>query len=229
MKYKSLKILLPYLEEYEQHKGAEHKELDINDFSRWLSRKTDVESSQFLEKEKPKATNQAMSPQGHKQAQISQLLNLMYKYLKFYIKKGLSHTAVSNPDDFGFLATLFMEGKMQKHVLIEKNTMEFSSGVEVIRRLERHKLIKSEADPQDKRAHLVTLTELGRNTFFQVLPTVQQIGGIAIAELSEKEQDLLLGLLHKLNDFHNPIFFDAKDLSVEQIVEHYVASKCEAC
>lgn len=226
MNYYLLKALLPYLENFENSHDTSEK-LGIKEFSQWLSSlEIDPQAQNTMKTYQIKASTTKNSapipPQGDNKARIAQLLALMYKYLKFYLRKGFEKLPLSSPDDFGFLATLMLEGEMRKNVLIEKNTMEFTSGMEVIRRLERHGFIESKPDPNDKRAKLVFITNLGKRTFIQITPSIKQIGSIVVGPLSIAEQELLLSLLTKLNHFHSPIFQTAKKEDIESIIKHYL-------
>lgn len=229
MRYKLLKKILPYIEAFEIEQEEKSGKQDMQSFIRWL-----IVQENFKKYKQQKAKSKkeqgikaykspSIGPQGDNKAQITQLLVLMYKYIKFYLKKGFDQSPLAGPDDFGFLATLMMDGHLHKNSLIEKNTLEFSSGMEVIRRLERKKLIKSSVDPDDRRAKLVEITEEGVAVFLNILPRMNQIGTIATANLNEAERNQLLTLLNKLNHFHNPIFHEAKKDSVEDIMQQFIS------
>ncbi len=213
MQYQLLKELLPYLEAFEAVKKNDSDSLE--DFIEWLINERKGDKIQSVEKY---YRSPSMDLQGNLNAQITQLLALMNKYLRFYLKKGFEGTVLSGPDDFGFLATLFLEGDLQKNELIEKNTMEFSSGMEVIKRLEKNKLIESLPDNKDKRAKIVQLTEEGKGVLVSIMPLMTQIAQIAMANLNNTEREQLLEILNKLNHFHNPIFHQSKKDSIEEIL-----------
>ena len=215
MKYELLIQLLHELDEYETTPPATAEaHNNIADFAQWLSAKHKTTPA-------PPVEVRAIAPQGDNPAQITQLIALMYKYIKFYLRKVFEPTALRSPDDFGFLATLFMEGSLQKHELIEKNTLEFSSGVEIIKRLEQKGLITTVADPNDRRARRVTISPLGRACFFGIMPDMAKIGKLAMGNLSSSEQTILLDLLHRLNHFHAPIFQQEKQSVAADIFDKY--------
>lgn len=213
MKYKLLGELLPYLEHFESKGGGE----TVHDFIGWM------QTSPTLKKDIIEGkTLKSIPLQGDVNSQICQLIALMYKYVRFYYKKGFKDSLLQTMEDFGFLATLAMFGDLRKNTLIQKNTSEFTSGMEVIRRLERNDLIESFLDPEDKRARRVKITEKGQGVFYQALPVLQQMGEVATGELTDVEKQQLFELLNKLNYFHNPIFHNEKDTSLNTIVEDYV-------
>lgn len=214
MKYKLLAEMLPYLEQFEEKGGGE----TLDDFVAWM------QTAPILKKDAPTNVLKSVPLQGNVNAQICQLVALMYKYVRFYYKKGFKDSPLQTMEDFGFLATLAMFGDLRKNKLIQKNTSEFTSGMEVIRRLERNELIESFLDPEDKRARRVKITKKGHKIFLEALPVLQQMGAIAVGELAEVEKQQLFELLNKLNYFHNPIFHEEKESPLDIIVKDYVAT-----
>ncbi len=212
MKYKLLAEILPYLEEFEEKGSGE----TIDDFVAWM------QTTPILKKNSDAKVLKSIPLQGSVNAQICQLIALMYKYVRFYYKKGFKNSLLQTMEDFGFLATLATFGDLRKNTLIQKNTSEFTSGMEVIRRLERNELIESFPDPEDKRARRVKTTKKGQGVFYQAFPVLQKMGEIATGELTEAEKQQLLELLNKLNYFHNPIFHEEKETPLDTIITDYV-------
>lgn len=213
MNYKLLGELLPYIAEFEKRQEGE----GVKDFLNWMQQK-ELDIKPQTEVPLP---YKSVPLQGGVDAQICQLIALLYKYVRFYFKKGLKDTLLQTTEDFGFLATLVTMGDLRKNELIQKNTSEFTSGMEVIRRLERNELIISFLDAEDKRARKVRITEKGRLEFVNALPILKKIGAIATGRLSDLEKMRLLELLNNLNHFHNPIFHEEKDTELEKIVRDY--------
>ncbi|BDS11628.1 MarR family winged helix-turn-helix transcriptional regulator [Aureispira anguillae] len=214
MKYKLLTELLPYLDQFE--KKNKQKETNINDFLIWMN------GAPKLEQQAPQKSLKSIPLQGGINAQICQLISLLHKYVRFYYRKGFKESYIQTTEDFGFLATLATVGDLRKNELIQKNTSEFTSGMEVIRRLERNELIETFLDENDKRARRVRITDKGRGAFLQALPILQKIGTIATGQLTDLEKQQLVDLLNKLNYFHNPIFHEEKEANLVNIIEDYV-------
>ena len=212
MKYKLLAGILPYLEQFEEIGGGD----TIDDFVAW------IQTAPILKEDSKAIILESVPLQGNVNAQICQLIGLMYKYVRSYYKKGFKNSLLQTMEDFGFLATLAMFGDLRKNELIQKNTSEFTSGMEVIRRLERNELIESFLDPEDKRARRVQITAKGQGVFYETLPVLQKMGNIATGKLTEVEKQQLFELLNKLNYFHNPIFHEEKETSLDVIIKEYV-------
>lgn len=217
MNYKLLTELIPYIEEFEKKK----KGASMEDFISWMHKDPTIKAAEPAQVDSDHS--RFIPLQGGINAQICQLIALLHKYVRFYFKKGMKDTLLQTTEDFGFLASLATYGDLRKNELIQKNTSEFTSGMEVIRRLERNKFIVSFSDKEDKRAKRVRITELGQKAFVEALPILRNIGEVATGQLSNIEKESLLKLLSNLNDFHNPIFHDEKESPIEKIIEDYVS------
>jgi len=221
MSYQNIKLLIAELEAFEnEQNNPSSQPTNMPAFAHWLQKKYPLPHKGLEHFDY--SQSESAPPQGSDAAQITQMIVLMYKYLKFYLKKFFENTPLTSPDDFGFLAVLATQGEMQKNELINRNTMEFSSGIEIIKRLEKNDLIISSPDDSDKRAKKVQITEKGAAFFWSLIPDMARIGKLALGNLKEKEIDELWRLLHKLNHFHNPIFHEQKAAEIGEILDKYV-------
>lgn len=212
MDYTLLADLLPYLEAFQRTEQSS----SVTEFITWLQKAPSLDMGDS------KSTSTAISSNASLDIQTIHLLALSHKYIRFLYKKGFKQSLLQTTEDFAFLATLHHFGDLRKNELIQTNTSEFTSGMEVIRRLERNGLIESFLDEGDRRARRVQLTREGTAVFHKALPVLKDIGNIATAPLTDFEKKRLLQLLHKLNNFHNPIFHEGKDSDIEEITNSYV-------
>jgi DNA-binding MarR family transcriptional regulator len=150
---------------------------------------------------------------------ISILLVLTYRYARIYLKQAMKDSALNTPDEFSFLITLMTYKNMRKGELISRQVMEKTSGTEVIRRLLRRGMIAESDDINDKRGKLISITEQGRDEILKILPQMGNVSEIIVGNLSNDEVNTLSYLLKKLDHFHNDIYRNKKDLSLEDILQ----------
>lgn len=150
---------------------------------------------------------------------ITILLVLMYRYAKSYVKKALAGKIIQTGDEFSFLITLLTFESLTKTELINKQVIEKTSGIEIIKRLLNQELITEFADPTDKRSVRVAITPKGRNEILSILPEMSVVSNIVKGNLTDNEISSLLYLLRKLDFFHNDIFMNKRNLTLEQLVE----------
>ncbi|KGR72440.1 MarR family winged helix-turn-helix transcriptional regulator [Streptococcus phocae subsp. salmonis] len=104
------------------------------------------------------------------------------------------------PTQFGVLEVLYSKGGMRINHLIESLLATSGNMTVVLRNMERNGWIERHKDPEDKRAHVVCLTETGKTLIEQVLPKHIERVESAFSIFSQEEQLQLIELLKKFKD-----------------------------
>lgn len=150
---------------------------------------------------------------------ISTLLVFMYRYAVVYFKKALRKGNINTLDEFSFLIVLMTYPSLSKTELIQKLILEITSGIEVIKRLLKNKLIEEFPNPNDKRSVLVAITEKGKKELIELFPGMGLVGNVVVGNLTPVEVSSLSFLLRKLDYYHNDIFRHHRDLSLEELLD----------
>ena len=90
------------------------------------------------------------------------------------------------------------EGGVRQKTLTEELRINPSSVSELISKLESDGYVKRTVDPTDKRATLITLTELGEARAAELADERAEKMGKAFARLTDEEKEQLIALLEKL-------------------------------
>lgn len=212
-KFEIIKDLVAILDEYD---NAAKTELSTEDFLFWLNEKKLLSGQS--------ATANLDKNEGNQMAEwrISYYVWLMSKYAKNYVKKALQDLPLVGLDDFGYLITLCFEGDKTKTELIQQNINEVSSGMEIIKRLQKNGLIKSHRDENDKRATKLSATPKGHQILAAAMQEMFKATNIVAGNLNNEERLNLLTILNKLHAFHNPIFLNESKTELEEIREKYL-------
>lgn len=184
--------LLPLIEEFE----ATNQKAEINGFLQFA-----------VQKQNP-STRNSTPINGELQIMSNQLgffLNYLFRFLKNYTKTALRNSAVSTADEFVFLATLNRETSMRKTDLIKNNMMETPSGIEVIKRLLKNKLVSELSDPDDKRAVRLKISEKGKKELYTIFGEMNKVSKVLVGNLEVAEIKQLHHLLEKLFTHHQLI------------------------
>jgi len=213
MDYSALRALIDHFESYEKETGL----TDLSSFAIWLNRR--------LQPRPPEEDIPPVNRYGDYNGQLAHAVVMLYLHAKHYIKTALADLPLKGLHDFTFLATLTEARDLRKSDLIEQNMLEFPSGMEVIRRLQRHDLIYDFPDPNDARSRRVALTATGREVFQQALLQMIKATAIVGGTLSTEEKISLLTTLHKLLEFHRPIWKEAHGEPLEEIMEKYLSAE----
>lgn len=90
------------------------------------------------------------------------------------------------------------DGAVRQKTLVEELDISPAAVSELVTKLERDEYVKREVDPEDKRATLIKLTDLGKARAAELADERNERFSKAFAALSDKEKDQLLKLLEKL-------------------------------
>jgi MarR family 2-MHQ and catechol resistance regulon transcriptional repressor len=100
--------------------------------------------------------------------------------------------------DFGVLEALLHKGPLPVNALGAKVLLTSGSMTAAVDRLERRRLVKRQADADDRRARVVHLTARGQRVIREMFASHAESMDRAVAVLSARERATLLGLLRKL-------------------------------
>lgn len=145
----------------------------------------------------------------------------MGRYIDNYGRKNLPDTPIGSIDEFTYLIVLLEHTEISKSELIQYNGHAITTGTDIIKRLLKKGFVIQKANPEDKRSYLIELTEMGKGALFQSSGTVNKLSVIAAGILSNDELIQLVGMLQKLDKFHDKVHQENKDLRIAEIIEEF--------
>jgi DNA-binding MarR family transcriptional regulator len=148
---------------------------------------------------------------------LGKALNRLNKFSVFYSKKNLIELELKTLDDFVFLKNLTESGPMTKKQLIDSHITEYTSGIEIIKRLIQLGLVKEKIDDSDKRATSISTTAKGKIILKKCYPYMNQIGSVIFDSLTEQETNQLAHILNKLDALHTNIYLNQRDASLDEL------------
>ena len=90
------------------------------------------------------------------------------------------------------------DGGVRQKALVEELDISPAAVSELVSKLEKDEYVKREADPGDKRATIIKLTDLGKARAAELADERNERFAKAFTALTDKEKDQLLKLLEKL-------------------------------
>jgi DNA-binding MarR family transcriptional regulator len=116
------------------------------------------------------------------------------------LKKGFAAQGVDGmkPAYLAALLSLWTEDGLKVVDLGRRAGLETSTMTGLLDRMERDGLVTRDADPDDRRAHLIHLTEKGRTVRKPVLRVVDQVIGDVFDGIAEDELDRMKELFRKV-------------------------------
>ena len=207
MNYLLLKEVIENLEQFDQEKNSS----SIEDFRIWMNEKAyqNVNPTELFKKENQKVFDL--------ENEIAKQVILLGRFTKQMIRRGLKEFPQLANEEFTYLYRLMDEETLTKMQLVERNAHEKQTGMEIIKRLVKNKLVEEFPDENDKRTTRLKLTELGKDTFLESIKDVTTTSRVLSAKLEDKEKENLLAILRKLNEFHFHIYQEYKTAEIDEI------------
>lgn len=187
------------------------KDGDLKNFANWIlsenkfdAKQSDQEDFIVAQVEKMEEKNEI--PNLANRGVIGHLLARMNLFVKNYAKQPFQEIGLNSIEEFRLLQMIDRVKNINKSELSNESLMEFSTVVDVLKRFTKKGLIKQVTDPNDQRASLLQMTSKGKSFLLKIYKTLASIKPNIAGDLTFKEQETLINLLLKLNNFHTDFF-----------------------
>lgn len=195
------------------------KDGDLKNFANWIlnenksvAKQSDQEDFIVAQVEKMEEKN--LIPDLANRGIIGHLLARMNLFVKNYAKQPFHELGLNSLEEFRLLQMIDRVKNINKSELSNESLMEFSTVVDILKRFTKKGLIKQVTDPNDQRASLLQITNKGKSLLLKTYETLASIKPNIAGDLTLREQEILINLLLKLNNFHTDFF-----------EEHYINKK----
>ncbi len=219
-KYNIIKQLINLWETYEDE---EIEEQNLLNFSEWMveqiKRKT-IDNTKLSTKRELNLHSEnviqfvnKLEPKSRFQEYILRIARLE----EFYIRKYLIDLPLNSRLEYLFLFTVDNLEKAKKTDLINIHLVEYTTGMDTIRRLIRNKLLNELPDEQDKRAKLLVLTNEGYEILRMANKRMEEARNMFLACISPNKWKKTLSVLNEIEEFHSNIYLNHYDKPFPEI------------
>ena len=108
--------------------------------------------------------------------------------------------------EFLFLQAVDMLEKAKKTDLINIYHLEYTTGMDTIRRLINNNLLYEIQDETDKRIKLLIMSDFGRVVYEQAKKRINDESTMFFTAISDNKWKKVLPALEEIDDFHNDVF-----------------------
>ncbi|MBN2481967.1 MAG: MarR family transcriptional regulator [Bacteroidales bacterium] len=144
-------------------------------------------------------------------ARFLECISRIARFHEFYIRKFLEELPVNGRLEFMFLLTVNIMDKAKKTDLINIHMVEYTTGMDTIRRLINNGLLEEMPDENDKRARLLVLTPKGKSILLKSSSKMTDERNMFLACISSNKWKKTLPVLEEINEFHNAIYMNHYD------------------
>jgi len=204
-------ILKQVIDLYDAYEG-EGKPLNLLAFAQWMMTRINEEpqlNKEFVTKEKysaglPEAFS--LMKQMNERARFLETNARIARYHEFYIRKALKDMVINSRLEFLFLQGISLLGKARKTDLIHLFHLEYTTGMDTIRRLINNGLLHETQDESDKRAKLLVLTDKGKKVMEQAGKRISDENTMFFTAVNDNKWKKVLPVLEEIDAFHNGIY-----------------------
>ncbi|MEK5278819.1 MULTISPECIES: MarR family winged helix-turn-helix transcriptional regulator [Paenibacillus] len=132
--------------------------------------------------------------------QISALISASHA---LNVRTAAAFDSTIQPAAFHIVRWLYSYGPTSASVLAESTAMDRSSVSRLIKQLENLGYVRREDSPNDRRAILLTLTDLGRQKTFDALQDKEFIFYERIAQWDNQQLETFIQMLQEFNGFND--------------------------
>lgn len=212
-KYSIIKQIIDLWESFEEEAIEEHSLLN---FSEWMADHL---------KEKPvihakKRSKQEFLPQTESDTFLDSLeLNSRFqeyilriaRFEDYYIRKYLVNLPLNSRLEYLFLYTVDNLEKARKTDLINIHLVEYTTGMDTIRRLIRNNLLDELPDEQDRRAKLLVITNDGADILKVASKRIAEAHKMFLATISPNKWKKALAVLDEIHQIHSYVYLNHYD------------------
>lgn len=218
-RYAVLKQIIDLYGEYE----SEGEPLNLHDFSQWMISRMNEDPGLNKEKSPGEKYVQNRSGSGsfikrfNDKERFLETTCRIARYHDFYIRKALKDLVINSRLDYLFLYTINALKKARKTDLINIYHLEYTTGMDTIRRLINNDLLSETQDESDKRAKLLVLTQQGREVLEMAVRKINVENMMFFAAVSENKWKKVLPVLEEMDDFHDQIYLKHNQQSFAEL------------
>lgn len=211
-RYEVLKQIIDLWEEYEENTD----QIQLKDFAEWL---------QMQMKERPEFTEKTTFPRFRNSPSLQsqtlrnfdeptrflEYISRISRFNEFYTRKFLDGLPINNRLEFLFLQTVNITGKSKKTDLINYLLVEYTTGMDTIKRLINNGLLQETLNENDKRVKLLEITEEGKEKLAIAEKRIKDERIMFLACTSMNKWKKTMPVLEEICDFHNVIYNNHND------------------
>ncbi len=218
-KYNNIQQLIAYWQEYEETNTTD----SFSDFGLWLGKESKI---------KPTTDSTRDSSSTHEVFEKKMLAfdsNIHHRFLnlfsrlsrlqEFYTRRLFEGLPLNNLLEFNFLFSLNKKVSYKKKEIIDFNLVEYTTGIDIIKRLIRLRLVNEFPDQLDKRSKRLKITSEGKRVLVDALIVINKMGHLFFDNWELENWEPCLHNLSELEAYHAKIFTSGNTFSGYELLQ----------
>ena len=218
-KYNSIKRLIELWEAYED----ETDQQELLEFAEWLTIKLTEKPDLNLKLSKKRVKNEApeniaLFKSLDEPIRFLEYTSRISRLHDFYIKKFFIDLPINNRLEYLFLYTVNEKKEAKKTELINTHMVDYTTGMDTIKRLVNNGLLEEMPDETDKRAKLLVITNKGKQILELSGRKVSDEIHMFLACISMNKWKKTLSVFEEINEFHTGIYQTHNDKTPAELM-----------
>jgi DNA-binding MarR family transcriptional regulator len=218
-KYNSIKRLIELWETYED----ETDQQELLEFADWLisklKEKPDLNikyTRKMIKNEEPQ--NSLLIKNMDEPTRFLEYTSRISRLHDFYIKKFFNELPINNRLEYLFLYTVNVKKEAKKTELINIHLVDYTTGMDTIKRLVNNGMLEETLDEFDKRAKLLVITPEGKRLLEQAGKKITDEIQMFLSCISSNKWKKTLSVFEEINDFHSEIYRTHNDKTPAELL-----------
>ena len=206
-KYDEIQRLISLWQEFEKSTIRP----DLPKFGDWLKNHVQEESRsnngemKRVENSDEQYINEEIESLPIKQQMMS-LFSRLARMQDFYSKKFFDGLPINSLLEFNFLFSINKNVSLRKKEIIGLHLVEYSTGIDILKRLIKLQLVMESRDEIDKRSKRLKMTSEGKKVLVEALIRMNKINDLFFIDYSDRDLEPFLSILYLLDDHHKKLF-----------------------
>lgn len=206
-RYGDLKQLIDLWEEYEDHST----QANLQEFAGWLNDKVAEkpaknEKSIYIRVSNPPAIYAQTLQNFNDETLFLEYISRIARFHEFYTRKFLEGLLINSRLEYQFLQTVHLLQKAKKTDLISLLLVEYTTGMDIIKRLINNGLLLETQNENDKRVKMLELTNEGNTLLTLADKRIKEERLMFLECISMNKWKKTMPYLKELSEFHNSIY-----------------------
>ena len=149
---------------------------------------------------------------------LAKLMGTISHFMGVYVDAAVKEIPeIKRAEDFYIINTIANLGEARKTDIINSHFLELSSGIDLMNRLVKAKLIQERIDPADKRSRLMSATDKGERVLLKCYEKFSRMAEIIFWGMSIDDKKLCIQLLRGVEIKHSKLVHGMRGKSLNEI------------
>jgi DNA-binding MarR family transcriptional regulator len=214
-RYNNIQLLISLWADFE----LSESEPDISNFGEWLITMHKPENNQNAEQDSVSNSPGKQEKEDEIRQSFLGLISRISRLQDFYIKRLFEGIPLNNLLEFSFLSFINKNASIRKKEIINYHLVEYTTGIDIIKRLIKLGLVSETKDMLDKRSKRLKITTEGKGILMQALISMNKIGAIFLNRQKTENLSNILKVLAEIEEYHRKVYAESSTNTSYEILQ----------